>query len=123
MIALVILLALVIVGLVVWDRCVREKPPVDSLAGVPTRERFRPAARPAPPPEAGKTSGRPRFQARGTAMRPAGRPAVRGGHSISRAASPPRFSGEVRRAPGAIGLACGRPISECNRGPDCLCVD
>ena len=34
-----------------------------------------------------------------------------------------RMTGSIQRSPDAIGLACGRPISECTRGDDCLCVD
>lgn len=121
MIALVLVLVLVIVCLVAWDRCVREKPPADSpAADVPTRERFRPTARAAPRPGPGKALGRPRFQGRGAA---AGRPAAGVNRFVPRAEARPRFSGEVRRSPDAIGLACGRPIAECDRGADCLCVD
>lgn len=32
-----------------------------------------------------------------------------------------RMTGSIQRSPDAIGLACGRPISECTRGDDCLC--
>ena len=77
MTALVVLLVLVIVGLVIWDRCVREKPPTVSSAGGPTRERFRPATRATPRPGLGKAGSHPRFQGRDTAAaRPAGVPAA-----------------------------------------------
>ena len=123
MTALVVLLVLVIVGLVIWDRCVREKPPTVSSAGGPTRERFRPATRATPRPGLGKAGSHPRFQGRDTAAaRPAGVPAAQVNRFAPRAGTR-RFSGEVRRSPDAIGLACGRPIAECDREADCLCID
>lgn len=110
MAAIVILLGLIILGLVIWDRCLRESTSADPGD-------FRPAARTPRPPE------RPRFQGRGVVSTPkAGSPRFAPG-AAAQNAPPPRFSGEVRRAPNAIGLACGRPIAECDRGEDCLCVD
>jgi hypothetical protein len=35
---------------------------------------------------------------------------------------PSRFSGGAHIPSNAIGLACGRPVAECKRGHDCLCV-
>lgn len=33
-----------------------------------------------------------------------------------------RFSGSAYVPPNAIGLACGKPVAECTRGDDCLCI-
>jgi hypothetical protein len=100
----VLLIAALIAGLILWERSTR----------VPTRR-----------------NDHPRFQGRGIstargagAGRGAGAPARQTGPRFSPASTAtPRFSGEVRRSPDAIGLACGRPIAECDRGADCLCVD
>jgi hypothetical protein len=119
MIVLVVILALGLLGLVIWDRCIRAQPPTHSSYG--DRDRFRPATPPAPRPGA---AGRPRFQGRGVATtRPTFPTTTQTRRPTPRAAPTARFSGEVRRAPDAIGLACGRPIVECERGADCLCVD
>jgi hypothetical protein len=112
-------LAGVVIALLLWDRL--SQPP----AG-------RPAPRtPTRPPQRRTLDGggTPRFQGRGivparTAERRAA-PQARGGRIGHRAApaAGQRFSGGVRRSPNAVGLACGRPIAECTRGADCLCVD
>lgn len=118
---LIALVVLGLVGLLVWSVYFR-KPP----ASTPP-EGFRLPQRSAPLPT--KPNPRPRFQGRGVVSRrdPFGRPPGTPGTGPKTRFAPrapaPRFSGEVRRAPDAIGLACGRPIAECERGADCLCVD
>jgi hypothetical protein len=130
MIAVIVICLLVIAGLIAWDRFSRVPPVPHSpqQTGSPPwtgpsaqREARKPAQATAPP----------RFQGRGVATgrdaraeRGGGAPARRTGPRFSPASTAtPRFSGEVRRSPDAIGLACGRPIAECDRGADCLCVD
>jgi len=122
MTVLLVLLALLIVALLLWDRLSprpSERPHQRTLPrAAPPRPR--PAARPAVP----------RFNGLGVvsatqAPQRAGRRegAVRRAAPRARGAAAARFSGGVRRSPNAIGLACGRPISDCTRGADCLCVD
>lgn len=107
-------LACVIVGLVIWDIRFRSRANRND-AGSNARVRWR-AERPTSPP---------RFRGNGTvplnATRSPGRSPRRSPRS--RPTTRPRFSGTARRDPSAIGVACGRPISECTRGEDCLCLD
>jgi hypothetical protein len=80
------------------------RPP---LGRSPARPVGRPSGAPATPP----VSADRRAGQRPGARRPLGRRPQPGA----------RFGGTVRSAPNAVGLACGRPISECQRGADCLC--
>ena len=127
---LAILVLLLIAGLIIWERSTRVSPA--SPPPLPSRPPWTrtPAQQKARKPL--QRSDHPRFQGRGVST--AGGVGARGGAggATAQRAGPrfslastatPRFSGEVRRSPDAIGLACGRPIAECDRGADCLCVD
>jgi hypothetical protein len=110
MLALALILVVVIAGLIVWDLYLREQEPTRQLRGQQWPQRQR-----STPPVA-------RFKANGTVAPRAERPRRKRG-PIGRAVAPgARFGGEVTRQPNAVGLACGRPISECKRGRNCLCV-
>lgn len=128
---LVVLLALVVVGLAIWGLWMRETPAGPPGWGPPQRPPFpsRPPLSPTPSPT---RSGNPRFQGRRLTRTPTRAAPTRTTPSPREAThrfvpgsstTTPRFGGEVRRSPDAIGLACGRPIAECQRGADCLCVD
>jgi hypothetical protein len=110
---LAIIFACVIAGLVIWDQRFRSQATRDGGRSDPTVPRRTEQA--APPP---------RFKGNGTispnTLRgPGGSPRR---NQRARPEDRPRFSGAARREPNAIGVACGRPISECARGEDCLCL-
>lgn len=110
---LAIILACVIVGLFAWDRLVRFRAPRHDEAPLHSQLRLRRVET-------------PRFKGNGTvpfhvaAM--TGRP-ISPRRTAATDVPIERFQGTRRRDPNAIGVACGRPISECTRGDECLCVD
>jgi hypothetical protein len=110
---LLIVLALLVVGLVLWDRLQRDRgSPRDDG---PVRDRVR--MRRVEPPPRFKGNGRVQYL-QGPRQRPR--------RSPRRDVPSPRtqrFQGTRRRDPNAIGVACGRPIAECTRGEECLCLD
>jgi hypothetical protein len=104
--AVALILVAIVIALIVWNRRDRDR-----------LSPSRPARRtPSAPPAT--TPGVCRFKGNRIGAEPA-----RKTGSIGRAVKPAaRFTGEVTRQPNAVGLACGRPMSECKRGRDCLCV-
>ena len=115
----VLTIALIVIALVIWDRGTRGRTIRGTPGHGPVGETQTPVAQPT------------RFKGKGVVRQPnrvARQPVAkvrprRSGRIGPRPNSSPRFDGAVRRQPNAIGLACGRPVCECKRGPDCLCVD
>lgn len=97
-----LLVAVLVVAALLWDRQRRAPSPVRREAG---------------------TAAVPRFQGRGVVVPQAPSPPPRPVRAAGGPNADARFSGTVRIRPDAIGLACGRPIASCTRGADCLCRD
>ncbi|HEV7937207.1 MAG TPA: hypothetical protein VGP18_04190 [Solirubrobacteraceae bacterium] len=111
---LAIALACLILALVAWDRFLRFRTPRQDDSQTPAgRARIR------------RVDSPPRFKGNGTvptfAQGAPRRP--RSPRRVAPAAEARRFQGTRRRDQNAIGVACGRPISECTRGEECLCLD
>lgn len=107
------ILASVIVGLLIWDRRFRSRAARDGGRSNPTVRR-----------QTERAASPPRFKGNGTISLNTLR-SPRGSPRRSQRARPaarPRFSGATRRDSNAIGVACGRPISDCTRGEDCICL-
>jgi hypothetical protein len=101
------------IGLWVWDLRIRARMSETPTLHADSRPGFSGAQRSAPP----------RFKGSGTVPSRAPRSPRRNPIGAGKPAPPSRFSGTTRRNPDAIGVACGRPISQCTRGKDCLCID
>jgi hypothetical protein len=110
---LAIIFALVIIGLVVWDRFLRFRSSSQDDGSVhDVRVRMR------------RVESPPRFKGNGRQPHIQGVPQHRRSPRRDAAsAQTQRFKGTRRRDPNAIGVACGRPIAECTRGEECLCLD
>ncbi len=112
--AIALALACVILALILWDRFLRFRTPTQDDRQTPAgRARMR------------RVDSPPRFKGNGTVPTLAqGAPRrPRSPHRSAPASEVSRFQGTRRRDQNAIGVACGRPISECTRGEECLCLD
>jgi hypothetical protein len=109
-----VVLICVILGLVIWDMRFRS-----------TADRNDAERNPHLHQRADQPTSPTRFKGNGTIPLNTPHNARRSPRRSPRSRTParPRFSGTARRDPNAIGVACGRPISECTRGEDCLCLD
>ena len=119
MLVAVLTIAVIVIAVVIWDRSTRDRAFRGAPGIGPVIEKQTAGVQPT------------RFKGKGVVRQPSriARQSVakvrphRSGHIGSRPNSSSRFDGAVRHQPNAIGLACGRPVSECRRGHDCLCVD
>jgi hypothetical protein len=111
---LALLFAGVIIALVAWDRFLRFRTPRQDETPPPA---VRARMRLVNPPPRFKGNGTVPTVLHGAPRRP------RSPHTAAAVSEGRRFQGTRRRDPNAIGVACGRPIAECTRGEECLCLD